>query len=276
MVNLARGLMWVVGLTAIAGTLPAQESKPAPDTKKAFLLDQAQHYTIQRGQDAAPLALRAEPIFNWTNPERLQHKGTVYVWLAEDRPEVIGSLFTYEVRGMMLEKHAFHSLSQSPLESKFGEALAWNPQKAGLEWKPLAGPAPATTSRQRQTQMRKLARDFTCTLIDPKNGPTELRFLPQPIYEYASPKKGVAEGAIFAFVIATDPEALLLIEAVKDEWRYAFARFHYWELRAKHADRDVWRVEADDQTYNQFGDKAHLTKAYNSYRVGVPKPLEAK
>ena len=43
----------------------------------------------------------------------------------------------------------------------------------------------------------------------------ELRLLPKPLYRY-EPKAGpVIDGAVFAFVMGTDPESLLLIEAVK-------------------------------------------------------------
>jgi hypothetical protein len=265
--SLPRTLLGLVIALAPFGQANAQS--PAA-SKAAFLFDQAEKYVIRREGDAQPLVLKPEPIFNWTNPERLGHKGTVYLWLSGDRPEVIGSLFTYELRGQVFEKHAFHSLSDKPLEAKLGEQIAWKPRESGLKWQPLSGPAPAPTSRQRQTQMRQLARNFECTLIDPKNGPTALRFLPKPLYEYSAPE----EGAIFAFVIATDPEALLLIESAEPGWRYAFARFHYWELRAKHHGQEVWKVPADDQMHNRLGNAGHLESIYNSFGVGSPKTIE--
>jgi hypothetical protein len=266
----------IVGLVCLLGALGAsgQETAPPGKTKEpAFLLEQAQAYTIRRDGAKQPLKLKPEPIFNWTNPERLGHKGAVYVWLADERPEAIGSLFTYEIRGAVHEKHAFHSLSSRPLQSHLGDVLAWRPQAAGLTWQPLEGVTPAASARLRTAQMRKAAREFQCTLVDPVNGPTELRFLPQPIYEYSAPEADVLDGAIFAFVVATDPEALLVIEAGKEGWRYAFARFHYWELRAQRDGKDVWRVAADDQQYNRLGDGAYQTKIYNSYGVGMPKPV---
>jgi hypothetical protein len=262
----------LVILLFLAQSLAAQEASDKPATAKAaVLLDQAQAYDIRLDGAAKPLLLKPEPIFNWTNPERLQHKGTVYVWLVDNRPQVIGSLFTYELRDQVFEKHAFHSLADRPLESKFADRLAWKPLEAGLRWQPLDGPELATNSRQRQSQMRQLARDFKCTLIDPKLGPTELRFLPKPIYEYAAPEAKVLDGAIFAFVIATDPEALLVMEATDRGWRYAFARFHYWELHAEREGKEVWKVAADDQMHNRLGDAKFLHRTYNSYGVGQPR-----
>jgi hypothetical protein len=265
--SLPRTLLGLVFVLAIFGRAEAQSP---PAGKAAFLFDQAEKYVIRREGDVIPLQLKPEPIFNWTNPERLGHKGTVYLWLAGDRPEVIGSLFTYELRGQVFEKHAFHSLSAKPLEAKLGEQLAWRPRVSGLNWQPLSGPTPASTSRQRQTQMRQLARTFECTLIDPKNGPTALRFLPKPLSEYSAPD----DGAIFAFVIATDPEALLVVESTGRGWQYAFARFHYWELRAMRHDQEVWKAPADDQMHNRLGNTDHLESIYNSFGVGSPKPVE--
>lgn len=54
--------------------------------------------------------------------------------------------------------------------------------------------------------MRALAREFKAS-VDLEEGGTELRQLPQPLFRYESK----SDGAIFAFVLATDPEALLLI-----------------------------------------------------------------
>lgn len=262
----------VIGWLLLTGAAFAQ----APPARTAFLLDQAQKYAIKREGDAQPLQLKVEPIFNWTNPERLEHKGTVYVWLADGKPEVIGSLFTYELRGHLHEKHALHSLSAKPITAKFGDQLVWKPESPGLIWEALEGPQPAASQRQRQSQLRQLARDFQCTLIDPKNGPTELRFLPKPLIEYVSPKTGVVDGAIFAFVIATDPEALLAVRYANGQWQYAFARFHYWELRARHRDRDVWKAPADDQMHNRLDKLTHLGSIYNSFGVGNPKSIEEK
>ena len=37
--------------------------------------------------------------------------------------------------------------------------------------------------------------------------------MPQPLLRYAAPDSGVIDGAVFAFAEATDPEALLILEA---------------------------------------------------------------
>jgi hypothetical protein len=52
--------------------------------------------------------------------------------------------------------------------------------------------------------------------------------LSTPLYRYEKPPGDVLEGAVFAFVLGTDPELLLVLEARRDEgatvWQYALAR----------------------------------------------------
>ncbi|MCI0541328.1 MAG: hypothetical protein L0Z50_39515, partial [Verrucomicrobiales bacterium] len=48
-------------------------------------------------------------------------------------------------------------------------------------------------------------------------------------------------------------EALLLLESRKSEgaarWEFAFARFHFVTLTARHENREVWHVEPDRAMY---------------------------
>jgi hypothetical protein len=99
---------------------------------------------------------------------------------------------------------------------------------------------------------------------------TELRLAPRPLYEYSAPRAGVTTGALFSYFVATDPEAILLVEAFdengKTGFRYAFARFHFWRLTATYADRTVWEVAYDpSMSSNQSGKPETMKKVYNSY-----------
>ena len=107
-------------------------------------------------------------------------------------------------------------------------------------------------------------------LFDPKEDATELRLAPSPLYSYSAPGGGVTAGAVFSFVVATDPEAILLVEAFDEKgktgFRYAFARFHFWRLTAKLDDKTVWAVELDrSMINNKIAAPATMKKVYNSY-----------
>jgi hypothetical protein len=97
--------------------------------------------------------------------------------------------------------------------------------------------------------MRTLSREFKAW-VDLEKGGTALRLLSQPIFRYGSE----ADGALFAFVLTTDPESLLMIDARPAEgrlvWHSAFARMSDHSLIAKHRDRVVWEVPADTDNNN--------------------------
>jgi hypothetical protein len=73
-----------------------------------------------------------------------------------------------------------------------------------------------------------------------------LRLLPQPVYRYGRPDEAVADGAIFAYCKGTNPEVLLLVEAVKNgkelQWNYAFARMSSRGCEVRREDKVVWSV----------------------------------
>ena len=72
-----------------------------------------------------------------------------------------------------------------------------------------------------------------------------LRLLSQPIRRFANAKKGIADGALFAFVKGTDPEVLLLLEAATPKdgapaWRFAFARVSHLSHAATRRGSTAW------------------------------------
>lgn len=254
-------------------SIPAfgQETPLAENTELADLLESARKYEIRTTKPDAPLKLREPPVLNFTNPERNQERGSVFVWMQNDRPAAIGQFFCFNVMDRRMTKHALHSLVQAPLEAKFNDAIAWAPDQRGIEWKSFTdGPDVGPNRTTRLLQMRQLARRFRVNLIDLKGKPTELRLAPRPLFEYSAPQTGVLDGVILSYVVATDPEAILLIEAFEESgqsgFRYAFARFHFWKLTATDGDRVVWDLEHDpSMSGNRFGNPATIKKVYNSF-----------
>jgi len=265
-------------LCLVIGTFPthAQEKQPGkePDVKaeKAEFLDDAQHYTIRTvTKPEVVLKLHESPVLNFTNPERNQECGSVFVWLNEGRPAVMGQFFRHDSRKGRLKKHAMHSLADVELEAKFNDKIAWTPDKPGIEWKSFPeAPAVAAAQKERLRQMRQLASLFQVNLFESREKSTELRRLERPLFEYSAPKAGVTDGAIFSYVVATDPEAILLVEAFNEKgktgFRYAFARFHFWRLIAMLGDKTVWEAELDTSMINNTIAKPDtMKKVYNSY-----------
>jgi hypothetical protein len=272
--------MTYLGSWPAAGTVSAraaQEKQPDEKAELAEFLDDARHYVIRTAKPGATFKLHEPPIQNFTNPERNQELGSVFVWLNEGRPAVLGQFFRFNVRGERPKKHALHSTMSEPLEATYRDRVAWTPDQAGVEWVPFPGaPAVAATRTERLLQMRQIARAFQVKLFEPRGEASDLRLAARPLFDYSAPRVGVTDGALFSFMIATDPEAILMVEAFNEQgksgYRYAFARFHFWKLSAKLGDRTAWEVEYDpSQSGNNFGDPRTMKKVYNSFHVRFPQ-----
>jgi len=253
-----------------------------PDGENSTFFDDARGYVITSEAGAVTLSLREKSLLNWTNPQRLQERGGIYVWLDRGRPLVIGSFFTYVHQEKVFKKHEFHSLADGPLSAAYAGQAAWTPLEAGVNWQDFKdAPRPGSSHVNRLLQMRQLARRFRAELTSPEGDRNELRFAPRPLLEYASPSAGIIDGAILTYVVATDPEVLLLIEAVESpgeapRYRYAFARFHYWDVAVYEGDKRLWSAPLDKaHELNSLGDAENMSKVYNSFHirgVGVPEP----
>jgi hypothetical protein len=228
----------------------AEGAGPPASGQQSFkeLKQAASDYAI--AEDASPpipLTLAPEPALRWSNPQRNTPDGAVFLWLAEGRPKAVASLYRYRVDGAMVEDHEFQSLSTSGITARRDGRPIWSTALPGVEFKPIPGaPKPAASPNDRLRQMRALAREFR-GYLGVQERQTELRLLTQPLLRYEAQPAGGKDGALFAFVQATDPEILLLIEERPDggapAWHYALARMSMVNLRAHHKDREVWSAE---------------------------------
>ena len=195
-------------------------------------------YRFQR-EAAKPAALTCQPrsLLNWTNPERGSGTGGLFLWTDGGQPQMIACAFAY-AGGI---KHEFHSLSTDAVSAKRGEkdVHRFGP---GVEWQPVAdAPPPATGRTLRLTQMRRQADRFRVS-VGLKEGWSETRLLPQPVYR--SPADAASDVGLFVFVQGTDPECVLLLEATAEKtWRYSLTRQSKWKLKAQLGDKDVWEVD---------------------------------
>jgi hypothetical protein len=147
--------------------------------------------------------------------------------------------------GTVREHHEFCSLQPAPVKFSSG-AVEWSP-KTGITLVRLADESvPADSARQRLSQLRDLAAGFTAEKTTREGVTRPLRLLPQPVYRYKSERKEVVDGAMFAFVEATDPEAFLLLEARsaadKKEWHYALVRMNSVAMKAAFREKEIWNA----------------------------------
>lgn len=251
-----------VALAALATVVAARWATGGADGLERTDLDPVQRlkefkeaaasYAITReGDPPTQLQLVPDPALRWNNPLRIAYDGAVFVWVADGRPEVVACFFRNVRRGVPpMEHHEFQSLSEASLTAETRDGRMWISRQPGIALKPIPhAPAPAADPAGRLRQLRTLARQFQAGYVtEDKSRGVSLRLLPQPLHHCASTRPDQPDSAVFAFVQATDPEALLVIETRSASgtpaWQYSFARMSTRGLRGWHKDELVWEVES--------------------------------
>jgi hypothetical protein len=230
---------------------------PSGDEAREAIVRIARGYKLFLGPDRRPLEMQQEPVLRWPNPTRETPEGATFIWTLDGRPEAIACIWRHGVLS-----HAFHSLSASKLIAEHGDQTIWNPAKPGISFQEFPkAPEPADTAVKRLSQMKELARRFSCRIGAEEAKGEELRLLPRPLYRYKTDRPDLFDGALFAFAQGTDPEVILIIEAqrteVKSQWQYAITRRSMVALEAKLDGEPIWSAAfgagAPDQVWFQGG-----------------------
>jgi hypothetical protein len=272
-------LRTLAGLSLLVAFLPATRADEPPDNADTAAARQArldylksraaECELFKQGVRGSPLTLSEEALLRYTNPVRgiKLSEGATFLWLDGQRPLAVA---TWSLRGPGNVWREFTSLSGQPLACTRDGVEIWSPKTGGLLDQLLAdAPAPLPSARRRLGQMRDLAGRFSATVYLPPDETvvTELRLLSQPIYRYKEETAGVLDGALFSFAEATDPEALLLLEArrLKPEgdyqWRYTLARMTSVRLIVRLDGKERWSLpnfwrnsRSPDDPYLESGD----------------------
>jgi len=237
----------VVLMLMFASALFADE-KPPPSTLRELVEQSVEEVQIFRAGDSTE---PAKPLvaLRWANNVRGSEDGMTVLYIHDGLP--ITAACVFPLRGNIV--HELGNIGRGGVVASRKETTdaLWHPPKSGIDFATIPGaPTPEDSAANRLRQLKSLAEQFSAVMVgwDPDDGHREeLRLLPRPLFRY-EPKQGdVIDGAVFAFVTGTDPEALLLIEAVKEgdgmKWQYGFARRTTAGLEGRHRDKLVWTAE---------------------------------
>jgi len=238
---------WIAtGVYAWAQEASVLESETKKSESGLGILKFAERYELQNAMSNEKLRLVDHPVLSWTNPERNTSAGALFLWTLQSRPQVAMCIYP---TGPNDFDHEFQSLSQEPMKAYKSGVVLWSPLTPGLKWQdlPYEPTTAASTSARRLLAMRRLAGEFSAQLIPPNRATKPLRLLTTPVYRYVPNELSdeIVDGALFTFVLGTDPEVLLLIENYKtddktNKWRVAFARMTMVPVELKHHASVIW------------------------------------
>jgi hypothetical protein len=244
-------LAWGLLVPGTGGAEPPGKDDPPEEPKKLNeLIEQSVNwYDVLPDADAE--ALKPVPVIRWRNVIRGQQgEAMMVVWPHNGRPVAMASIYPW--KGNM--NHEFDSLSrENKLIARDRDRVIWSPETAGVEFKDVPrAPKPGKTAPERLRQMKAIAEGFKATMTGWQGDNSDqevLRLLPRPLYRYdlknaRAPDPNLLDGALFAYVLGTDPEAVLVLESIgtaeKADWQYAFVRATSGGLEVKLGPEVVW------------------------------------
>jgi hypothetical protein len=234
------------------------------DRRMVFMKTALARYAVQVGERKEPAKV-ADPCLRWTNPIGMAADGVVAVYAHNGgRPAALGQFF---LNGQKKWVNEFSIIPESEVTIMRSDRPFWKPSEYVCKFTDLPrSPLPAAKPVLRLAQMRAIAAEFS--VIDyfgPKAIKQDLRLLTQPVYRYAEAGT-ILDGAVFIFVLGTDPECCLLVEAHQDRkgsrYRYAIAPMSIFQLEVRYKDNPVWTIERRSAAGDQC----------RSYYAGVYTP----
>lgn len=268
-----------------------EDSTPIDEHAQArmkLMLAAVQKYTVVLDGDSDKVA-KVDPagLLRWSNPRGDVADGmmAVYTTGPGERPAAISNIYVHGPKLNGLAMEAFADIHPGPIKLVRGSRKVWSPESRYSKFAILPdAPEPSDNPARRLVQIKRMADRFE--IIDgfrePRSPPVPqtLRRMTRPTYRYGKPDGEIIDGALFTYVIATDPEACLVIEIHRKDgrtfWQYMALPMTIYSLDAKLDGNAVWtKPEA-----GVFGNpKAPFyTSRYRSnpgetqFRTLLPKP----
>ena len=267
-------LLTVCTGVAFADEAEAAKQKAQRDLWTKYYAAQLDKYAVHVGRrNKVLLDVDRKAKLRWGNPLRTSTHGDVFVWTKDGRVELVGTIFSYEINGGRRVAHEFHSMSDEPVSIN-REGRTFTIAAPGVKYDLIPNaPDPAPNRAIRMAQMRRLSKSFTATLLERNtNTKQPLRPLNQALYRFET-KEVDNDGAVFAYVMGTDPELLVAIESRPTEegpkWHFAAGRFASEPLELMYKKKVVWKF--GDGVNNDKGHMAHHGIDFQPLNPNVPK-----
>jgi hypothetical protein len=212
-----------------------------------FIKTSVGKYEMVAGQEEkSRLSLVPEPLLRFTNPVSGLQDGCFILWTSEASRPMVGAQVFLTNENLWI--HEFQSLASEPISATLEGETVWSPDKAGATSKLVPdAPQPASTTVQRLIQMREIANRFNASdEFEGRVQSDELRLLTRPLFRFGKADTQTLDGALFAHAHGTDPELLIIVEAIRIEssyhWHYALAPMTGYALKANLDGQPEWEV----------------------------------
>ncbi|MEZ6061647.1 MAG: hypothetical protein R3C19_14970 [Planctomycetaceae bacterium] len=236
-------------LLLAASQCPADEPpSPTPsEIRLDFMKSSIKDYDFRLSPDFdAKLTPGPDPLLRFTNPVSGLQDGGFFVWTSDEGRPMAGAQVFLTSDDLWI--HEFQSLSPLPFRVTRDGQTVWEPHRAGVDVKPVPdAPEPAENPVRRLVQMRQIAARFSVSdNFEGRENSDELRLMAKPLLRFGQDKSNTLDGALFVHAHGTDPELMIVIEALTSaegyRWHYSLAPMTGYALKASLDDKPVWEV----------------------------------
>jgi hypothetical protein len=236
-------------------TMDPEDSTPKDEHSKArrdLMVQALQKYSvILDGNADQPATLESSTLLRYSNPLGDVADGVLSVYSTGpgERPAALANMYVHGALLNGLAMHCFADIHQGKVEVIRAERSVWSPGTRYSKFSTLPdGPDPSDNPALRLSQIKNMAARFE--IIDgfrePNSEPSPhvLRMMSRPTHRYGKPDGEIIDGALFTYVVTTDPEACLLIEIHRKgdviSWEYMVLPMTIYSLEAKLDGNTVW------------------------------------
>lgn len=251
-----------MGPTTVSMAQQSDESSTRDEGRKVLqhATEHMQRLQMRLADGGEMVELSDRPLLTYGDAARANKNGTLWAFGKTGRPLAVLELY----QGMEPNAPWVHAITLTGTDGVkmiSPSGVTWSPQTTQIEPTPFSGVAdPDAKQSTRLRQMKDMARKFTAhEFWDPKNSRFELRLLVQPVLRYRDAEKKVHDAAMFVLAHGTNPEVILLIEAVGEKleesrWHYSLARLGSAEMHVELEGSEVWKQDRTPGVVGQPAD----------------------
>ncbi|MCO8124522.1 hypothetical protein NHH03_22475 [Stieleria sp. TO1_6] len=251
-------IVFILGASVCNAQQSDSAAKPQGKTKLEVDIDRSlERYSVYVDGDTQ--AMKPVKVLTWNNPlAGGVGKFRTVLYLKDGQPKAVCCIWPGPNKKLY---HEFGTLTRSPIVGKLDGKPSWEMGVDLIQFHPVPESDPPSTDRRRRLlQMKDLIRRFTAVETLSRKGEAtreQLRLLPTPLYRYEKASEQITDGAVFCFAHTTDPEALVLLEAVPADgelrWQYTFIRRTTLPVTGYLDGNDVWSTDrAGLASFNQL------------------------
>jgi hypothetical protein len=197
------------------------------------------------GQSIPAPKLIDRPLLVFGDPTRNNESGTLWAWGTSGRPAAFVELYRSD-GNQDSWVHAATMTAPIRWSLPTGDGRTWRPQEIAWQPIPITADPPAENERQRLRQMKAIAQQLSGhEFWEPGNSRYELRLLPQPVHRYSAADQQILDGAVVVLAHGTNPEIIVLLEAVGQadqpaRWQLVAVPLGSAELVLQYEKQTVW------------------------------------